>query len=463
MTLNGTRIVANLFLVGLMVGGCQSLDAPVGWRTDGTGIYGRARAPLQWSDQENVVWATEMPSWSNSMPIIVGDRLFVCSEPTSLVCLRRSDGKILWQRDNSTLELLTATQAEKLRAELKQAEPQHKELQEIKEQIRRTERTLKKDPENESLKKDLQVLQDKKRELEEELAPLEPHILSGKSHPAWGFSSATPVSDGRNVYVMFGNSVAASYDLDGNRQWINRVDPWIGLHSTSPLLVGNKLLVHAAHLVALNKTTGEELWRSDAIRRYGTPVHTRIGNVDVIATAYGDLIRVEDGEKLAEGLGELKYNSPIVQDGMLCYSQGDTLAWKLPAGGTSFKPKLLWHTQIKKHRYYASPVFHQGLIYSLSIANVLSVIDAENGQLVYEQNLDLGKGDAFPSLCVAGGYVFVSNSNGTTRVLKPGRKYEPVGMSRLEEFRSSLVFERNRLYVRGLKHLYCIAGSRDRN
>ena len=453
-----SRIVLKLFQVWIIcVGGCGGMQAQVGWRTDGTGTYPNIHPPLEWSNQDNVHWATPMPSWSNSTPIIVRERLFVCSEPTSLVCLRLADGEILWQADNSTIELLPPAQANHLREELKQAEPMHEEFREVNNQVGLLKRKLKKNPDNESLTNDLQVLCDRQDELKDKLAPLEEHILTGKAHPACGFSTATPVSDGRHIYVMFGNAVAACYDLEGERQWIKRIDPWIGGHSTSPLLVGDKLLVHATHLVALNKETGDEMWRIKAARRCGTPVSTRIGNIDVIATANGDIIRVTDGRKLAEGLGGgLDYNSPIVRDGLLCYSQADTRAWKLPAGDASSKPELLWQTQIKKDRYYASPVYLNGLIYSITRNNVLSVIDANNGQLIYEKTLDLGKGDAFPSMSVAGGYLFVSNSNGTTLVLKPGRQYESVAKNELEEFRSSLVFVGDRLYVRGLNHVYCI-------
>ena len=35
------------------------------------------------------------------------------------------------------------------------------------------------------------------------------------THGTNGYSSPTPVSDGQNVFVLFGTGVAACYDLDG--------------------------------------------------------------------------------------------------------------------------------------------------------------------------------------------------------------------------------------------------------
>ncbi|MHC4983091.1 MAG: hypothetical protein ACYTF6_07990 [Planctomycetota bacterium] len=43
-----------------------------------------------------------------------------------------------------------------------------------------------------------------------------------------------------------------------------------------------------------------------------------------------------------------------------------------------------------------------------------------------------------------------------TIVLEPGREYKQAAKNKLEGFRSCPVFLGKRMYVRGLKHLYCI-------
>ncbi|MCH7970929.1 MAG: methyltransferase domain-containing protein [Chloroflexi bacterium] len=60
-----------------------------------------ANPPTVWSKQKNVIWSTKLPTRSNAQPVVVGDRIYVCSEPFTLVCLNKSDGKILWERSNS--------------------------------------------------------------------------------------------------------------------------------------------------------------------------------------------------------------------------------------------------------------------------------------------------------------------------------------------------------------------------
>src|SRR6516162_1155331 len=85
-----------------------TLSAPaegIGWRTDGSGSYPKAQPPLEWSTAKNVVWKTPMPGYGVSHPVLLGQRVFTCSEPATLLCLNRGDGKILWQKSSSYAEL----------------------------------------------------------------------------------------------------------------------------------------------------------------------------------------------------------------------------------------------------------------------------------------------------------------------------------------------------------------------
>ena len=117
---------------------------------------------------------------------------------------------------------------------------------------------------------------------------------------------------------------------------------------------------------------------------------------------------------------------------------------------------MLWQTEQEKDRYYASPLVHNGLIYAITQKSVFSVIDGKDGSVIRQKKLELGDGTVYPSITLAGEYLFVSNDNGQTLVLKPGAEYKEIAINKIEGFRSSPVFVGNRLYVRGLQHLYCI-------
>jgi len=87
---------------------------------------------------------------------------------------------------------------------------------------------------------------------------------------------------------------------------------------------------------------------------------------------------------------------------------------------------------------------------------IFSVVDATTGEKVSERRLDFGGGQSYPSITLAGHRLFVGSDNGTTIVLQPGREYKELARNSLETFRSSLVFEGKRMYVRTTKGLWCI-------
>jgi outer membrane protein assembly factor BamB len=100
--------------------------------------------------------------------------------------------------------------------------------------------------------------------------------------PANGPASATPVSDGRNVYSFFQDFGLLAYGPDGNEIWRMPLGPFNNPfgHGASPILSGNTLLMvcdqdTGSFLIAVDKNTGKTLWRTErphAQRGYATPV-----------------------------------------------------------------------------------------------------------------------------------------------------------------------------------------------
>src|SRR5258705_291887 len=75
-------LVAALALVGPHVGQAQ---VTIGWRTDGTGCYPKAQPPQEWSATKNLVWSTPMPGYGVSHPLLLGQYVFTCAEPATLL------------------------------------------------------------------------------------------------------------------------------------------------------------------------------------------------------------------------------------------------------------------------------------------------------------------------------------------------------------------------------------------
>ncbi len=462
-----TRI--HLLLLAFSVSGSAWGQSPLGFRTDGTGRYPDAKPPLEWGPEKNVVWKIKL-SQSNAIPVILGDKLFTCAEPCVLLCVHKTDGKILWQKESSYKELvLTEKEKALFEVERQKGEALRKQRSVLDKEGSILRKMLKEgSAPKEEIDQKLKLLKDQTDKLEAQRLELttwnrylEPGKGSGNYHPTGGYSSPTPVTDGKHVYVLFGNGLAACYDLDGNRQWLKLIEhPTAAYgHGASPVLVHDKLLVHFSDLVALNTKDGSEAWRVKIPPSHGTAMHARLGEVDVAIHPQGQVIRVRDGAILAKNLGNTGPNSPLVQDGKVFFVAGQVRGYALP---TSMEIPTKWDPLWKGTRlngggyWFPSPILHDGLIYALSASSIFSVVDAHTGKLVYDKRLDFGGGESYPSITLAGDRLYVSSDNGTTLVLEPGREYKELARNALEPFRSSLVFEGKRMYVRTTKGLWCI-------
>ena len=102
-----------------------------------------------------------------------------------------------------------------------------------------------------------------------------------KYQPANTPASTSPVTDGRNVWVFFGDFGLVSYGLDGNERWRLPLGPFNNPngHGSSPILHKGLLYLLCdqdtdSYLVAVDKDTGKIRWkveRPESTRSYSTP------------------------------------------------------------------------------------------------------------------------------------------------------------------------------------------------
>lgn len=444
--------------------------SPVGWRTDGTGSYPNSVPPTKWSMSggkgENLLWATKLPSWSNATPVVWKDRVFVCSEQDTLVCVSLNDGKILWQESNSLgggndpKEIAKFEENKKHNAEIeKQIQANLVKLRGAMQAMRNSDSdpVAKADAE-----KTAKEVKDANDALRAKMLPV-PQDQKPQAHPTNGYTSPTPVTDGKLVAALFGTGAVGVYDLEGKRKWLREIErPTAGWgQSSSPLMVDGKLIILVNNLIALDPATGKELWRTSSTQRWGTPAAAKIGDTPVIITPSGQIVRASDGKQLFAGMGQLEYNGPVVVDNVAYFVQGNTTAWKLPdkLEGDNAKPERLWAANIPNERYYSSPVIQGGRLYAINQRGAFSILDSKTGKTLDQKNLDLG-GTVYPSIVYANDHVLVSSDTGATVVLKPGDKYDEVSRNRLEVFRSTPVFTGNRMLIRGQDHLMCFQGGK---
>ncbi len=99
--------------------------------------------------------------------------------------------------------------------------------------------------------------------------------------PTNGPASPTPVTDGTNVYVFFGDFGLLSYGADGNERWRLPLGPFNNPngHGSSPILAGGKLVLicdqdTGSYLIAVDPASGRIIWktmRPEYTRGYATP------------------------------------------------------------------------------------------------------------------------------------------------------------------------------------------------
>lgn len=434
----------------------------VGWRLDGDGIFPEAKPPITFSNDEGVVWKTKLPDWSNAMPIMVGNKLFINVEPFTLMCLDAQTGKVLWQADNSYEDILDDTLVKKYEAMAEEkAGPIREQMKVVEGEMDELRKEWNEKPdERQKIRGRMRGKRLKMTQLTKQLNEVAPLNLPNK-HEDNGYSSPVPVSDGKHVYVVYGNGVAAAYDLDGNRKWAKKLEkPTHGFgHSTSPVLIGDVVIFHILQVRGLNKNTGEELWTAEAKEGWGSPISVTVGGKELYLTSReGTFIDPADGTIVAEKKAGMIYATPFVKDGILYSIEGDARAYKLPdtvEGLAEMQP--LWQTKIKGSRHYASSIMHDGLIYAVSREAWVNVIEASSGEIVYEKRLDIA-GDnvnsVYPSLTMAGGNIYLGNQEGIMLVLEPGREYKELARNTLEGFRSTPIFKGERMYLRGFEHMF---------
>src|SRR5437899_3106306 len=103
-----------------------------------------------------------------------------------------------------------------------------------------------------------------------------------------GPASPSPVTDGANVYVFFGDFGLLSYGPEGNERWRLPLGPFnnVNGHGSSPILADGKLVLicdqdTGSYLLAVGASSGRVLWktmRPEYTRGYATPAVYRPKN-----------------------------------------------------------------------------------------------------------------------------------------------------------------------------------------
>jgi outer membrane protein assembly factor BamB len=385
------------------------------------GVSAETGLPLHWSATSNVVWKTEIPGESWSSPIVWGDRVFLTTATDNgatcrVLALDRATGRILWNKDLFAQEL------------------------------RRKE---------------------------------------GRNT----YATSTPVTDGKLVYAVFGDGSFAAIDFSGGVVWTNRDFKFYGKHGlgTSPILHEDLLIMSRdgssdgpdmkigwqvpwdqAFVVALDKNTGKERWRTKrGLSRisHTVPVVWRKPNGDAqIISNGGDVVQGFDAKtgKLlwtSESKGESPVPSPVLGHDVVFTACGwggreSIKAFKLGGEGDLKESNMLWE-QRKGMSHIPSYLYLKPHLFTIKEDGVAMCLKDDTGEIVWQERVG---GNFSASPFSAEGRIYLTSDEGETTIIEASPEYKVVAKNSLgETVQSSFAVSGKSLFVRTEHNLYRIA------
>ncbi len=401
------------------------------WRGPGrSGVAEERGLPTRWSAEENVRWKMALPDRGNSTPVVWGNRVFI-TQP-----IEKEGKRLLMCVDRiSGKELWRAGTTYNLPEESHETNPQ---------------------------------------------------------------CSASPATDGERVVAWFGSAGVFCYDVEGKELW--RRDLGKQKHSwgysASPVLHKDLAILHfgpgeRAFLTALNKKTGETVWRTDIpevrsakrtdgfagqeatgrLGSFSTPIVVGANGRDELVMCFPDEVRAYDpmtGKELwrCGGLNPLIYTSPIYGEGVVVAMggfQGTSIAVKPGGTGDVTETHRLWQAVRTKNRI-GSGVIKDGHVYVLNATGVAECLDLKTGKVVWEERLNGpgAKDESWSNMVLVGDLIYALNQSGDTILVKASPKFEVVGMNAIgnELTNASLAVSDGDIFIRTHQHLWCISGTR---
>lgn len=343
------------------------------------------RVPLSWNNAEEALWQVDLPGEGWSSPIIAGDRIYLTTatiegEGLKLHALARSlrTGEPIWKRTLLTKEKL------------------------------------------------------------------------GPAHDKNGHASPTPIYQQGRLYCHFGHYGTVCVDSQNGaviwKQEALGYDPRHG-NGGSPIIVADKLIYSCDGqknpcVVALDKVTGDVIWRTDrsisTSIAFSTPTLIEVEGKEQLISAAGKAVFAYDPHSGKE-LWHCRYGNksvvpkPLYAHGLVYVCTGFNTASLLaidPRGtGDVTDTHVRWKFG-KRIPKESTPIIVGEHLFANDDKGILSCFHARTGNLLWFKRID-GSGGYSASPVYASGHLFFHNAGGVTTVIKPASRFEKVSENHL--------------------------------
>lgn len=427
-------------------------------------VGSHARLAERWSKTENVEWSQSIPGRGWSSPIVTGGKVYVTTVTT--------EGK------SKSPQIGTEYSNEYVAELQKQGLPIDKVIEKV------TERDIEL-PQEVMLHYFLYCLNLKSGKVEWQQEFYAGHPPGGR-HRKNSFTSESPVTDGKFVYVYVANLGLWAYDLKGKQVWTTPLEAnpiYLDFGTgSSPALAGDLLVIvndneKQQFIAAFDKKTGKQAWRTNRLigpegRRsaWVTPfVWRHSQRTEIVTVGPGQLVSYDlAGKELwrMSGMSGAPIPTPFAYDGLLYVDggRGALLVAVRPGAsgdislkeGATSNEYVVW-SAARAGTYLPSPVAYQGGIYALTETGILSRFEAKTGKLTYKTRIDPTATAFTTSPWAYNGKLFCLSEEGQTFVVAAGEKFELLHVNELDDMaQASPAIVGERLLIRTEKNLYSI-------
>lgn len=438
MSSRRTRILCVLVFAGVVLTGPLRANWPQ-WRgPNSNGSTQTARdLPVTWTATQNVRWRAKMPSWSAATPIVWEDTIFVTSAEEGFVRLGGGNQPRPAEASPDKIFLIAVNR---------------------KDGSSRWQSQI--DSGNQLFRKQ-------------------------------NSASPSPITDGKNVWIMTGNGKFACFTMAGKEVWKRDIQADYGKfglnhgYASTPLLHGDRLYVEVLHgmltddpsyVFAVDKNTGKTIWKverpTDAPREspdnYATPQLATVGGKLQLVISGADYVTGHDldsGKELWRIGGFNPTNNPanrtiassvVIGGNVFTTSTRGRpfIGFRAGGSGNITGKNELWTNNLGAD--VPTPTTDGKYIYVLVDNGIMNCLEAATGTVAYQgQRIELGTYSSSPLL--ADGKIFCTNEEGTTTVVKAGPAFEILGVSKLDSHTlASPVAVDNQIFIRTADYLYCI-------
>jgi outer membrane protein assembly factor BamB len=299
-------------------------------------------------------------------------------------------------------------------------------------------------------------------------------------HDKHNLASPSPITDGQMIYAWFGTGQITALDMNGKVVWARHLGKenapfeinWG--HASSPALYQDLLILlcdhtPASYLLAVDKRTGKDRWKTDRGRgrsSYTTPfIADAAGGPELIVNSSErvDAYDPKTGAFLwhVGGPNQFPIPVPTFHDGVVYmsrgYRSGPYMAIRPGGRGDISSSHVVWQVNTGAP-YISSLVYDAGLLYMANDVGAITAVDAATGQKVWQERLD---GIFSASPVAADGKIYFASETGETIVLRSGREPRIVARNAIgERLIASPAISNGQIFLRGDGRLVVIGRPR---